>query len=490
MLSCGTNSLGVQSFHTWEPDAMVCPGDTLIYVEMLDNSIAAQTGYEVSSLAATTTPPPPALAAGPSWLQPRFWQAWQGGLQQWWQANTQDQSQRVAMLCAIAVVLLGAVGTLLYRLNYPGVSVLDAFHTSASLLLGGYGDVFGGVKIADPIPNWLKLFSLGMALAGTALVGVLYALLTGVLLSSRFQFMAQRPRSPEQGHIVLIGLGRMGLRVAAFLQELKHPLIGIGRTELATNVLPTMPMVVGDVADALTRVNLATAKSVIVVTDDEMVNLEVGLMAHAANPTAGLVIRMDDQLFSDNLGQLLPYAKVICTSALAAAAFAGAAFGENILNLFHLDQQTVLVTEYHIEVHDTLQGLLLSEVAYGYDVVPILYEAATEKSLRWMPSDDLRLHGGDRLVVLATIEGLQRIERGELIPRTWQVWVEKASTPESTFSGATVITRISGCNLQVSRRIMEQLPAALPTLLYKHQARRLVRELGKAQVSAQCIDPG
>lgn len=39
--------------------------------------------------------------------------------------------------------------------------------------------------------------------------------------------------------------------------------------------------------------------------------------------------------------------------------FAGAAFGENIINLFRFNRQTVLVTEYQIEAGDTLNGLLL-----------------------------------------------------------------------------------------------------------------------------------
>ncbi|WP_292871643.1 hypothetical protein [Nostoc sp. LPT] len=53
--------------------------------------------------------------------------------------------------------------------------------------------------------------------------------------------------------------------------------------------------------------------------------------------------------------------------------FACAAFGENVLSLFHLNEQIVMVTEYKIEDGDTLNGLLLSEIASGYSVVPILY---------------------------------------------------------------------------------------------------------------------
>jgi hypothetical protein len=71
---------------------------------------------------------------------------------------------------------------------------------------------------------------------------------------------------------------------------------------------------------------------------------------------------------------------------------------------------------------DTLNGLLLSEIAYGYQVVPLLHQRVNQKYPRPMPSDDVRLVVGDRLIVLATIDGLKRIERGELGDRTWQVF--------------------------------------------------------------------
>jgi hypothetical protein len=179
---------------------------------------------------------------------------------------------------------------------------------------------------------------------------------------------------------------------------------------------------------------------------------------------------------------------VLCAYAVAAEAFAGAAFGEKIINLFHLNQKTILVTEYQIETGDTLNGLLLSEVAYGYGVVPILYQKQQEPS-RLMPSEDIRLAVGDRMVVLATSNGLRRIEQGigSITPKTWRIQVEKALTDDAIFEGANAIARISGCSLNMARDLMKNLPGTLRSPLYKHQAQRLVRELGKAQVVARLV---
>ena len=127
--------------------------------------------------------------------------------------------------------------------------------------------------------------------------------------------------------------------------------------------------------------------------------------------------------------ELLPRAQILGTYPLAAEVFAGAAFGENIINLFRLNNRTILVTEYQIEAGDTLNGLLLEEVAYGYGVVPILHQRPPYPSLL-MPAAEICLKIGDRLVVLATIEGLQWIEIGKKHPHIGRFRGERGRSHE------------------------------------------------------------
>jgi Trk K+ transport system NAD-binding subunit len=253
---------------------------------------------------------------------------------------------------------------------------------------------------------------------------------------------------------------------------------------MESEVPSQIPLVTGAIKDSLTKVNLAKAKSVVVLTDDEVTNLEIGLMARTVNPSCNLVLRTVDQGFAESVARLLPDARVLGAYSLAAEAFVGAAFGENILNLFRLGDRTTMVTEYTIEADDTLNGRLLAEIAYGYEVVPILHQKSGQESARFMPLDDSRLHVGDRLVVLATIEGLRRVEQGRLLERRWRLQVEKALSQEAEFEGAGAISRISGCDISLARSLMKQLPATLQIPLYKHQALRLMRDLGKVQVTA------
>jgi hypothetical protein len=106
-----------------------------------------------------------------------------------------------------------------------------------------------------------------------------------------------------------------------------------------------------------------------------------------------------------------------------------------------------------------------------------------------MPSEDINLQSGDRLVVLATISGLRRIEQRQLAPQTWKIQVEAALTTDALFDGASEIARISGYKLGDARDFMAKLPNILPKSMYRHQALRLVRLLTRVQVKASIVPP-
>ncbi|GGA25092.1 hypothetical protein [Okeania sp. KiyG1] len=104
-----------------------------------------------------------------------------------------------------------------------------------------------------------------------------------------------------------------------------------------------------------------------------------------------------------------------------------------------------------------------------------------------MPSDNIKLAIGDRLIVLATINGLKRIENGEIKQPTWQIMIETAPSEYAIFQGANEIAGISGCSINQARELMNNLPGILPKPLYKHQTQRLVITLKKALVKTRLI---
>jgi Trk K+ transport system NAD-binding subunit len=470
------NSAPGAVFNQLEPNTRIKVGDILTFIEFAETefnrpSVAKQKNWHQRF---------GDLGSRLVWvnLQKRFndYLTWLG----------ESRTRTVATLCAVVVVVLTIIGTVLFGLFYPGISLQDAFYTTVSLILSGYGNIFSAIVSTDPGPQWLRFFGLILTIIGTGLLGILYGLSTESLLSARFQFLSRRPPVPEQDYVILVGLGRVGQGVAKFLQEFNQPLVAIANAEVDMSLLPDIPLISGNINTALAKVSLAKAKSLIAVTDDEMLNLELAMMTHAANPQSHLVIRTFEQGFTKNLSQLLPFADVLSANSISAEAFAVAAYGENVISLFRLNNQTVLVTEYFVEVGDTLDGLILADVSYGFGVVPVLYQEPQGK-VKFMPIDDIRLGDGDRLVVLATIKTLQAIEAGILTPPSWYVYIEQPLSREAIFEGANVIVRVCNVEMATARALMENLPNSLDFPLYKLQAQRLVRELIKAQVSGYII---
>jgi Trk K+ transport system NAD-binding subunit len=295
-------------FYRWLPNAQIRSGDVVVTVE------AEQ--IEAAPLASTLPRPRRQRRRGGRyrhWLQRlRDRAALRQGLIKWWRASYGQQIHRVAWLCALTVVALCLGGTVLMTLTGLTPNLADGFYTTVVLLLGGYGDIFGEVNLAVPLPWWLRLFSLGLTLAGTAFIGVLYALLTEKLLTLKFHFLTRRPPVPEQDHVVVMSLGRVGRGVVQLLQRLKQPVVGLTRQALDPDVLPEVPLIAGTVNDGLERSHLLRAKSVVAVSEDEMQNLELGLMAYRANPNCRLIIRTYDQIFTDKVA--LPVS--LCSGAL------------------------------------------------------------------------------------------------------------------------------------------------------------------------------
>lgn len=476
-MSSNSNRL-TQDFHQWDPKRIIQAGDTVIYAEMVDSLVS----HKQSSTVSRRSESDKLIYKFKSFinsLTPRF--------HNFWQLSFQQQVRRVALVSGFTVIILSIVGGILFDQYYPNTNFLSALYGTIVLLLGGYADLFGGLEPDETLPWWLKLFALSLTLTGTAFVGVLYALLTEGLLASKFELIKARPKPPQENHIIVIGLGRVGRKVVEILKDFRQPVVGVSfNSDFDQTFLPDMPLIIGSMNEALETANLKTSKSVIVTTDDEMVNLEIALMARAANPNNNLVIRTYGQDLTNNLNQLLPDAQVLGAYAVAAEAFAGAAFGENIISLFRLEHENILVTEYSIDPDDTLHGFLISEVAYGYGV-EVISLLKPNQPINIMPSDDLKLETGDRLVVLATIEGLQRIEQGtrNLREKRYFVRVISVINKDALFEGANVLAKVSGCNLASARELMSNLPQTLDTPLYKFQAMRLIKELDKRLVKAE-----
>jgi len=458
-------------FHRWQPYIRVSAGDRVAYVEVVtDNNGPAKRRTPITAINQLV----------------EDWKTgdWRRRLRNWRQSSEQSTGRVIATVLVTALMLWTA-GTLLLKFTGPdSITWVKAISLGAVLLLGGYGDVFGGFG-SSGIPGWVQLACLMITVVSILVVLGVLGLLADQLISSRFDFLQKRPRLPRSHHVVVIGLGRIGRKVTSLLLELNQPLVAVDKQLNHPELFTQVPLLVGNILEELSAANLATAKSIIAVTDDQMLNLEVALLASEKNlggtHSFSPIVRTRSQSFSDNLAALMPQARAFCPYALSAEAFAGAAFGENILGLFRLSDQTNLIAEYFVEPGDTLAHKQLATVAYGYGVVPILRETVDKGGRACtvlMPTDDQYLLPGDRLFVLSSINGLRRIERGEMTPpRRWRLTVEQKPSSENTADVVQLLARLTNFSPASAQQFVAHLPTAVDIDLYDYQAARLIQSM-------------
>ncbi|RMH67096.1 MAG: potassium transporter TrkA [Cyanobacteria bacterium J003] len=456
-------------FNHWPPDLCFQAGDRPIWIERVER----------------VTPSP---MSEPHPLQQllQWVRQFPEQVQRFWQWIHRDRSRELIFNGLWIGSSLWLLTAILLRYNVPKLTWQKAFAAGFILLLGGFGDVFGGLD-NDPVPPWLLVVCILVAIVSLLFIVGILGLLAEKLLQARFDFLKKRPPLPAADHIIVVGLDRIGQQVVQLLRAFRQPLVLLVDNPEQTQLFEDLPMLLGNIPEKLPQAHLETAKSVVLTTADEMLNLEAALIARQATEQRespiGLVIGIYNPTLTNDLQDLLPRARPLCAYALAAEAFAGAAFGETMLGLFQIDQQTVLIADYTVAAGDTLEGKLIGEVAYGYAVIPIFYNRhqqflGGETSHQFLPSDTLQLTAGDRLTVLATIDGLRRIEQGKMAPRRlWRLWVGHPRIAEAALEIGNLITKITGLPLLRSRTFIQQLPAAITLELYEPQAFRLGQQL-------------
>ncbi|MEA5479504.1 NAD-binding protein [Pseudanabaena galeata UHCC 0370] len=468
-------------FFQWEPDTIVQVDDRVAFIEFVENDFST-TSRNFQLIESSLDPNSSTLKRIEQLLLKitglTFWKSKWHQLSSWFQAV---RSRRLILWGVITAIILWGISSVVLFFNVPNISWQKATSTSMILLLGGFGDVFGGLD-EDQVPLWVVIFCLSITLISLLFVLGVVGLIADSILSSKFEFFKRSLPLPSRDHIILIGFGRLGQRIADLLFKLQLPFVIVSENPHDCDLADKVPWFTGNIIEELSKTNLAKAKSILSVTDDQMLNLETALLARDAakkiNRQMNLAIRTYDRYFSENLAELLPSSQSFCAYALSAEAFAGAAFGENMLSLFRLNQRTVLVAEYIISENDTLIGKNLSQIAYGYVVVPVYLKTSAPKadghSEFYMPSDDEVMKVGDRLTLLASISGLRRIELGNLhLPKRWQLRAKPPLNSSVLLDAGNKLKNISGCDLEIARRFMQSLPAAIELPMYDTQAYRL-----------------
>lgn len=203
--------------------------------------------------------------------------------------------------------LLGLIGVLivdwvwLMRLHK---SPIEAFQEAASV-----------VATVGPVSHHggaYDLFSAAAMLSTMVFVAMFTAGLVDLLLGPRLVALFGPRAIPRSGHVVVVGLGQVGLRLCRYLRSLGIPVIGVEREADGRYVAMAralgIPVVVGNGGDRLLleKLRLGRARALAAVGSSDLDNIAVAIAVRAVEPTTHVVMRAGEHDAVAENSSLLP----------------------------------------------------------------------------------------------------------------------------------------------------------------------------------------
>ena len=309
-----------------------------------------------------------------------------------------------------ALILFGLIvlGTVVLALIDGHLSVWQAFYLTVLNAVGG-ANPDRGAPVAE------QIIQVAVMLAGIAVVPVITAAVVEAVVNARLALALGRLRGPIQDHVVVVGLGNVGTRVIQHLRDLGVPVVAVDRTDEARGAQLArelgVPLIVGDAsrAETLREASIETARSLVVLSTDDVTNLEAALHARASRPDLRVVLRLFDGDFAQRIQRVFGITSSKSVSLLAAPAFAAAVQEREVIGTIPVKRRVLLVAEVPVEPGSALAGRTVAGAQHSGEVRIIAVTAGEYRDAVWAPDPDRELRPGERLLVVASRTGLGRL---------------------------------------------------------------------------------
>ncbi|ROQ67747.1 Trk K+ transport system NAD-binding subunit [Streptomyces sp. 840.1] len=335
-----------------------------------------------------------------------------------------------------------------------GLAVASTFTTGDKPLHAAYLTLLDLFAMGDPAigdPTARQIIQILSGVAGLMLLPLLVAGVLEAFGSLRTASSLRRPPRGLSGHVVLLGLGKIGTRVLVQLHELGIPVVCVEDDPDARGIPVArrlhVPVVIGDVTQegVLEAAKIRRARALLALTSVDTTNLEAALYARSVKPNLRVTLRLFDDEFATAVYRTLRTAhpqaltRSRSVSHLAAPSFAVAMMGRQILGAVPVERKVMLFASVEVAGHPQLEGrtveqafrsgawrVLALDVAPPADRRPDLGTPGTGPGAGDRPGGLVwNLHPGyvlqptDRVVIAATRRGLAELlrRRSSLTPR-------------------------------------------------------------------------
>jgi Trk K+ transport system NAD-binding subunit len=220
--------------------------------------------------------------------------------------------------------------------------------------------------------------------------------------------------STYRNHAIICGIGKVGYRVALELLKFEREVVAIeanpeGRFVEKAQALG-IPVIIADARrpETLVKAGVEQADAVIPCTDDELSNLDIALDARELNPDVKIVMRMFDPDLAQRIEKGFGIHTAYSVSALAAPTIATASMRVNVKSSFYVEGSLLNISEITIKPGASLEGWSIQELEEKLDLSVVSFIDHQKTHLH--PDHSLRLNAGNKILVLATLNTLQRLE--------------------------------------------------------------------------------
>ena len=222
-------------------------------------------------------------------------------------------------------------------------SAIDAIYGSAKTLV----TVDPNPKVADG-PGWYKLFTSLTMLVALLLAAAFTAGLVNRVVERRLTGLLGRNAVPRRDHVVVVGLGQVGMRLCLLLRACKIPLVAVESDEDGERVGIAkelgLPVVIGRAADPslMRRLSLHRARAVAAVTSNDLENISVAMTARGIHADIRTVLRVGDGNVANETRSLLALGIVRDVHRLAATLLAAKILGRDAESVVCLNDEAHL----------------------------------------------------------------------------------------------------------------------------------------------------
>jgi voltage-gated potassium channel len=309
---------------------------------------------------------------------------------------------------------------------------------SLAMIGGGLSFYWFAIQAGEPVLNWLEAVYIVIGLTFLQPLGdfpkawyleIYYFLMPvigiGLIAQGAAEFgvafFNRRTRNKEwemavastfNHHVILVGLGHLGFRVVTHLHQMDQDVVVVEQNPSADLIADVRKLDIPVLElDGIREVTLRSAgveraRSIILCTQNDSLNLQAALKARSLNPGIQVVVRIFDDDFAQAIQSQFGFMALSATG-MAAPAFAAAGAGMDITRPLAIEGKLLSLARLIVESTDNIAGKRVGQLENEFEISIVLLRRGQENDFH--PDEGRAVQIGDILAILGSPEEIVRL---------------------------------------------------------------------------------